>query len=440
MEFRNEKDTLGTFKVPKNSYFGAFTARAQKNFQISGKTAPQIFQKSLGLVKLAALKANSDLKLLPPKLSKAIQKAAEEFVNLKFSPEFTLDIFQAGAGTSYNMNANEIIANRANELLKAKKGEYSIVHPNNHVNLSQSSNDVIPTATRLATLLSLPPLLNEIQNLEKEISRIATKYKNEQKVGRTHLRDAVPITLGQEFDSYKQAITNSKIFIENQAKNLRTIGLGGTAVGMGTNAHPKFKTLATKHLSALTGITLKSAENLTETTNNMAPFMNFSAALRSLATNLLNFSNDIKLLSMGPRAGIAEITLPEIQPGSSIMPGKNNPSVPEALEMVCFQVLGNDRTIELSAQRSQLELNAMCPIIMHNLLESIHILTNAIKTFTNLCLKGLKVNAKQIKKLLEQSLAQATVLAPKLGYDKTAKVIKLALKNNTTIEEELKNL
>lgn len=405
-----------------------FTAKAKKNFQISGITAPEIFQKSLGMVKLAAAKANSDLKLLNSKQGKAIQKACQEFIELKFTRDFTLDIFQAGAGTSYNMNANEVIADRAK------------VHPNDHVNMGQSSNDVIPTATRIAALLMLPSLLNEIKNLEKEISKKAQAYKNTIKVGRTHLQDAVPITFGQEFDSYKEALKKSRLFIEEQAKNLQILGIGGTAVGTGLNAHPKFKNLTIKHLSKLTGIKFNSAKNLTETTNNMAPFLNFSSTLRSLAINLINLANDLKLMNMGPKAGINEISLPKVQPGSSIMPGKINPSIPEAIEMVCFQVLGNDKTIESAAQKSQFELNVFCPIIMYNLLQSMQILTNGIKTLADLCIKGLKVNKERVKELYDQSLCEATALSAKLGYDKTAKLVKSALKNGTTVKEELKNL
>lgn len=438
MEFREEKDTLGTMKVPRDSYFGAFTQRAINNFKISGITAPVVFQKALGIVKLAALKANTEIGLLTDKQSHAIQKACEEFIDGKFTKEFCLDIFQAGAGTSYNMNANEIIANRANELLGGKKGKYEYIHPNNHVNMAQSTNDVIPVAVRIAVLLMLPDFLKEIENLEKDLEKKAKTYKNSAKVGRTHLQDAVPITFGQEFDSYKEAIRKSRLFILRQSEDLKILGIGGTAVGTGINADPKYKNLAIKYLSNLTGIKFTSTKNLTETIHNMNSFMNFSAAIRSLAVDILNFSNDMKLLSMGPRAGISEISLPELQPGSSIMPGKNNPAVPESMEMVCYHILGNDKTIELAAQRSQLELNAMCPVIMYNLLQSIQLLTKGINTFTELCIKNIKVNEERAKMLIDRSLITATSLCPRIGYQKTAEIVKAALKNDTTIAEELK--
>jgi aspartate ammonia-lyase len=438
-KFRTEKDALGSVKVPKEAYFGSYTARSKKNFQISTLTAPNVFRESLGTVKLAAAKSNYSLGLLTKKEYEAIEKACEEFISGKFNEEFTLDIFQAGAGTSYNMNANEIIANRANELLKGTKGEYEFIHPNNQVNLAQSTNDVIPTATKIAALTLIPNLIKEIKDLEKEIGKNQIQYKNLVKAGRTHLQDAVPITVGQELDSFREAIKKSQKFIEEQSKELQVLGIGGTAVGTGINTDPMYKKLIINNLSLLTGIKFTKANNSTEIANNMNSFMNFSSSLRSLAINLINISQNLMLMNMGPKTGISEVSLPEVQPGSSIMPGKINPSIPEATIMTCLQVLGNDKTIEEAASKSQFELNVMCPIIMYNLLQSIEIITNATRTFREKCIKDLKYNKERIEKLLEKSLCNATSLVPYLGYQKTAEVVKSALKNESTLKEELVN-
>ncbi|MBD3329897.1 aspartate ammonia-lyase [Candidatus Peregrinibacteria bacterium] len=434
---RTEQDSLGKIQIPKDSYFGSFTARAQNNFKISGLTAPKSFKTALGLIKLAASKTNADLKELDNKKAKAIKDATKEFIDGKFDKEFTLDIFQAGAGTSYNMNANEIIANRANELLGGKKGRYEFVHPNNHVNMGQSSNDVIPTAIRIGTLFLLPQLLENIEKLEKTIALHSKELKNITKVGRTHLQDAVPISMEQEFDAYKEAISSSKNLIQKSLKNMRILGIGGTAVGTGITSHPDYKRTIIKHLKKLTGLELTSGKNLTERANNMNCFLNFSAALRSLAVNLINFSNDLKLMNMGPKAGLNEIDLPKVQPGSSIMPGKVNPSIPECLEMICIQVMGNDKAIELACQRSQFEVNVMGPVILKNLYESIKILTNGLEMFEKLCIRGLKVNKKRVKKLFNESLCTATSLSPIIGYEKTAELVNKALKNTRSIKEEV---
>lgn len=435
---RVEKDALGKTNVPIDAYFGAFTSRAKENFQISGQVAPKIFVQALGLVKLCAAETNLELNLIDKKYKKALLQACNEFMEGKFPSQLPIDIFQAGAGTSYNMNANEIIANRANELLKAPKGSYKYLHPNNHINLGQSTNDVIPTALRLATLLSLPGLHAQIKGLTKAIEDLAKKHAQTIKVGRTHLQDAVLISVKQELDSYKEALINSQKQILHMAEELTILGIGGTAVGTGVCAHKNYHKLMIQKLSAKTKISFKSAKNFTETTNNMNVFMNFSAALRSLATNLLNFCSDLSLLSMGPKAGIAEITLPEVQPGSSIMPGKVNPSIPEMVQMVAIQVLGNDQAIAIACQRSNLQLNVFCPLIMSNLLNSMKFLENGIKTLTQKCVKGIKINKEHITELLTNSLAKATELATKFGYDLTAEIVKSALKNNRTLQEELK--
>ncbi len=434
---RTERDSLGQAQVPKEAYFGAFTVRAQSNFQISDLKAPKAFIKALGTVKLACAKANTSLGLLNKKPSAKLILACEEFINGKFNEEFLLDVFQAGAGTSYNMNANEIIANRANELLGDKKGKYTHIDPNNHVNMAQSTNDVIPTATRLAVLSELPNLLTELEKLEKEIVKLCKKHQKLIKVGRTHLQDAVPISFAQEFDSYRQALTKTRKNLIQQSENLKTLGIGGTAVGTGINTDPKYKQLVIKELSKYTKLKLKPATNATESANNMNDFMNFSAALRSLATNLLNFSSDLKLMNMGPKAGLSEITLPEVQAGSSIMPGKVNPSIIECLEMISIQALGNDHSISIASQKSNFELNVMCPLIMYNLLQSMEILSNGVKMLREKALEKLVVNANRIEEIFNNSLVTATSLSPYIGYKTTAQVVKEALKNNRTIKEEV---
>lgn len=434
---RIEKDSLGTVKIPFEAYYGSTTQRALQNFKISGIFSPFIFLQSLGIVKLAAIKSNSELGLIEKKKALAIEKAAQEFIEGKFNDQFNIDIFQAGAGTSYNMNANEIIANRANEILGGKKGDYSLVHPNNHVNMAQSTNDVIPAAIRIAALLLIPKLKKEICLLEKSIEKKVKEQKNILKVGRTHLQDAVVIPLAQEFDSYKEALQKSRKFLGQQEEELKIIGIGGTAVGTGINTDPKYKSLMIKNLSKLFSIKFRSAKNLTEIANNMNSFLNLSSSLRSIATNLLNFSYDLCLMNSGPKAGLSEIILPAVQPGSSIMPGKVNPSIPETIQMVCFQVLGNDRTIELACQRSQFELNVMGPVIMYNLIQSIEILSNGICTLRTLAINELKINREKIKKTLDHSLCDATALSPYLGYHKTAEILNSALKNGRSIREEL---
>ncbi len=433
---RTESDSLGKVEVPNDAYFGAFTVRAHQNFQISGLTAHEEFRTALGLVKLAAAKTNTSLGLILKKHSKALFQACEEFSAGDFDYDFPLDVFQAGAGTSYNMNANEIIANRANEILKAPKGSYKFIHPNDHVNMAQSTNDVIPTTSRLAALLVLPGLLSALEAVEKQLAKIAKAHKNTLKVGRTHTQDAVPITLGQEFDSYKEALQKSRQFIKAQAEDLKILGIGGTAVGTGINTAPKYKGAMVKNLSSLTKIRFKSGKNLTEMANNMNSFMNFSAALRSLATNLLNISGDLKLMNMGPKAGLSEITLPEAQAGSSIMPGKVNPSILECLDMIAIAVLGNDQTIQIAAQKSQFELNVFCPLIIDKLLSSMETLTNGLLMLDQRALQGLQVNTDRITELYDNSLVTATALAPYIGYQATAEIVKKALKNNSTIKEE----
>ncbi|MEK7085435.1 MAG: lyase family protein, partial [Patescibacteria group bacterium] len=417
--------------------WGAQTERSLHHFHIADVKFTRQLIAALGVIKYSAAKTNFELGLLSKEKCDLICAAAAEVIDGKLDAHFPLCVFQTGSGTQSNMNANEVISNRAIEMAGGVKGSKKPIHPNDDVNMSQSSNDVIPTVIRLSTLLLMPNLLESIKTIENELERIAKKHSKTLKVGRTHLQDAVPITLGQEFDSYKEAIKKSRIQIENQSQDLKILGIGGTAVGTGITAHPKYKELMVKNLSKLTGIKFVSAKNLTEITNNMNSFLNFSGALRSLAINFLNLCANLKIMNMGPLAGISEISLPEVQAGSSIMPGKVNPSVAECLEMICIQVLGNDETIKLSCERSQFELNVFGPIIMNNLLQSMKIITSGLETFYKLCLKNIQINTAQIKKLFENSLCTATALSPVLGYQKTAEIIKAALKKGITIRQEV---
>ncbi len=440
--FRTEKDVLGQVKVPKDAYYGSFTARASANFQISGITAPAEFKIALGLVKKAAAMTNQELKELDHNLAKAIIQAADEFIQGKFDDQFQLDVFQAGAGTPFNMNSNEILANRANEIIlknPAAKGTYSPVTPNNHVNMAQSSNDVIPTAIRLAALLKLPPLLTAVADLAKSFQKIADTSQKILKVGRTHLQDAVPIRAGQEFEAYGSAIERCHKHIQNSFEHLHELGIGATALGTGITTHPDYRHKMVENLSKLlnqilnpstkkssknSAIKLKATRFPMELTHGMNAFVVASNSLRVLANDLMRIANDLKLLVSGPYAGIAEIIMPEVEPGSSIMPGKVNPSIPECVTITACQIIGNDHVISLAAQMGQLELNVMTPAIMYNLLWSMELLSNTCRMFQEFCIDGIKIDADRCAESLQKSFCLATGLSPYLGYKVTAELVK----------------
>ncbi len=435
--FRIEKDVIGEVKVPLNSYSGSFTVRAHENFQISGITAPRGFRIALGMIKKAAAMTNMELGELDPKHAKAIIKAADEFIDGKFDDEFTLDVFQAGAGTPFNMNANEIICNRANEILGGKKGEYTPVTPNNHVNWGQSSNDVIPTAIRLAALFRVNNLLPEVEKLGETLHEKGREFSGIIKIGRTHLQDAVPIKLGQEFEAYGSAMLRCHRYIMESFIHLEELGIGGTALGTGITTHPKFRPLIIKNLSKLTGIKFTATKYPMELTHGMNAFTVASNSLRVLANDLIRIANDIKLLVSGPIGGIAEIIIPEVEPGSSIMPGKINPSIPECVNMIGFQVIGNDTAINYGVQASQLELNVMTPMIMHNLMWSLKLLTRGCIMFRKFCIEGIMADKKRIQELFDKSLCLATGLSPYLGYKVTAQLVKEALHKSRTLKQEI---
>lgn len=438
-KIRIEKDSIGKIKVPQEAYYGSFTARALKNFEHQPEAQHRTlknFQIQLGYIKIASAQTNELLKRLDKKLSTAIQNAAREFIAGKFDKDFKLNIFQAGAGTPFNMNTNEIIANRANELLSGKKGSYEFVHPNNHVNMSQSSNDIIPTAIRLTVLSMQKTLKEETGKLIETLEKKSHEFSKILKTGRTHLQDAVPITLGQEFSSFAQTLKKDIQNLESTEKLLKEIGLGGTALGTGINTHPDYQKTVVKILSKLTvhklGHRLIPAKNLFEITGNMNAFLNISSAYRQIATTLQRIAEDLKLLSM---SAIAEISLPEVEPGSSIMPGKINPGMCEYLQMICYQVLGNDHAVALACQKGQLELNVMTPLILKNLTDSIELLETGMKNFRQFCITGIKANPEKCQKLLEKSNCVATALSPHLGYAKTAELLKEALKRKMPIEK-----
>jgi len=423
MKTRKESDFLGEVEVPADAYYGIFTMRASKTFRLSSQKVNMKLIRAVALIKKAAASANSELKTLDPKLGTAIMSAADEVIAGKFDDQFIIDAFQAGAGTPLHMNTNEVIANRANEMLGGKKGEYKLVHPNNHVNMSQSSNDVTPTAIRLASIPEAKKLLEESVALEQSFGKLETRYRKLMKCGRTHLMDAVPLTYGQVFSAWLRALEKDRQGITVAIDPLLELGIGGTALGTGINTHPKFKEMIVTKLRDMSKLDVRVAKDSVETTQNMNDFLRLSGALRCYATTLNRICNDLRLLSSGPKTGLEEMILPAVEPGSSIMPGKINPSVPESINMACWQVCGNDRAIELAAQSGQFELNWGTPLIAHNLLGSLELLKNGIMVLRTECIDGLKVDEKRVKELLDDSFAYATAFNPYLGYSKVSKLV-----------------
>jgi fumarate hydratase class II len=435
MEKRVERDSLGEVWVPTDSYWGATTQRSIENFQISGIRFPRSFIKALGVVKVACAKANLNLGILKPQLANAIIEAGMEVLDGTFDKQFPLDIFQTGSGTHTNMNANEVIANRASEILGKKRGS-GFVHANDHVNLSQSSNDVIPTALHISALeLIEQRFLPALEGLTNALKSKSEEFRDIVKTGRTHLMDATPITLGGEFATYAVQIEKSIDRVKGVSPRLMELPIGGTAVGTGVNAPREFSSPAVNNISQITGIAFKENQNRAEGIAAHDAIVETSGALKTIAVSMTKIANDVRWLSSGPGAGLGEISIPENEPGSSIMPGKINPTQAEALLMVCAQVIGNDLTITLAGANGNFELNTMKPIIAYNLLQSIEILTNSVDSFTKKCVSGIQANKAQIKKYLDKNLMMVTVLAPKIGYDKATDVAKSALKTGKTIRE-----
>jgi fumarate hydratase class II len=436
MDYRIEKDSLGEMQVPANAYYGAQTQRAVLNFPISGMRPYPAFVWSMATIKRAAAEVNRDLGLLDPKLADAIIRAADEVREGKLAEQFVVDPFQAGAGTSHNMNINEVIATRASELMGAAlNAPKKPVSPNDHVNMAQSTNDTIPTAIRLGCLWRLPELLEAIHNLSSTLDQKAAEFDDIVKSGRTHLQDAVPVRLGQEFSAYSKAVARDGERIARAGDTLRRMPIGGTATGTGLNAHPEYHQRMVARLSELLKQPLHTSDNLFEGMQSMADMADFSASMRTLAITLVRIANDFRLLSSGPSTGLDEIRLPAVQPGSSIMPGKVNPVLAEMLDMTCFHVQGNDHTVALAAQAGQLELNVMMPIIAHNLFEMMHILIGAINAFTTKCVAGLQANREKAYGWLAKNAILVTALNPVIGYLNGAAIAKEAMATNRTIKE-----
>jgi aspartate ammonia-lyase len=433
MEERTEHDSLGDVRVPRDAYYGAQTQRAVENFPISGMRAHPALVRATALVKLASARANELLGKLDGGRAGAIARAAQEIIDGGLRDEFVVDVFQAGAGTSHNMNANEVIANRANEILGGERGRYDPIHPNDHVNMSQSTNDTVPAAIRLAALGLLPPLLESLDGLGNALEAKGREFDAILKSARTHLQDAVPIRLGQEFAAYAWTVRRGARRIAEAADCLRELNLGGTAAGTGMNTHPEYAATVARELAGATGIELRPAGDLVAVTQSMSDLAHVSAALRTAALDLAQIANDLRLLSSGPRTGLAEIALPPVQPGSSIMPGKVNPVMAEMLDMVCFQVIGNDATVALATQAGQLELNVMMPVIGHNLLQSMEILANAVRAFSERCVRGITADEARARHYFEASVGMATVLNPLIGYEAAAKVAQESARTGETI-------
>lgn len=436
MDYRIERDSLGEVRVPKDAYWGAQTQRAIENFPVSGIRFPSVFISSLGYIKLACSEVNRLLGLLRPDLAQVIIKASEEVIRGDFDDQFPLDIFQTGSGTSTNMNANEVIATRANEMITGRKDTKNPVHPNDHVNMGQSSNDVIPSAIHISAVIQakrlLLPALNRLHSAIEEKSRL---YHDVVKTGRTHLMDAMPITLGQEMSGWASQISSSIKRIEAIFPRLSVLAIGGTAVGTGINTHPDFGKKVAKVISERTGIDFTEAENHFEAQSSQDSILELSGLLKTLASSLMKIANDLRWMNSGPVSGLSEIRLPALQPGSSIMPGKVNPVIPEAVRMVAAQVMGNDLVITVSDSLGDFQLNVMLPVIAYNILQSITILSNVSDLLSEKAIKGMEVNGERMRELTEKNPIIATILNPLLGYDKTAEVVKKALRENKSIKD-----
>jgi aspartate ammonia-lyase len=434
-DFRVERDPLGEVNVPADAYYGVQTLRAARNFPISGLRAPADLVDATIRIKKAAARANAALGRLDPKVADAIAAAADEILAGRLRDQFIVDVYQAGAGTSHNMNANEVLANRAGEMLGEPLGSYRRVHPNDHVNMGQSTNDVFPASTRLALLAGRDALVRSARELADSLSEKAREFGSALKTGRTHLQDAVPMTFGQEFGGYAANVRRGADDVESASRQLLELNLGGTAVGTGLNAGDDYRRLVVANLAGETGLALQPADDAFRVTQSMGDVMAYSGAFRRLAVEAGKIASDLRLLSMGPRAGLSEIALPAVQPGSSIMPGKVNPSVPEMVNQVVFQVIGCDQTIAIACEAGQLELNVMMPVIAWNAIHASTILRQALIVFRTRCVDGMVADTARARELLERSTATATALSPYIGYAATAEIAKESVKTGKTIRE-----
>ena len=440
MKLRKEFDSIGSINVPKDKYWGASTQRSKKYFDIGEILVKPILIQSIGIIKKSAAIVHRKDKQIPVKIANAIIKASNEVINGKLINHFPLKVWQTGSGTQTNMNVNEVIANRAIEILKGKKGSKKPVHPNDHVNKSQSTNDVFPTAMHIAIgIETTKKLLPSLILLNSEIKRKVKKFKNIIKVGRTHLQDATPISLGQEFSGYQSQLEDCIERIKKGLNEIYNLAQGGTAVGTGINSKKNFDKKIIKEIKKITKLPFKPTKNKFAALAAHDEIVNFSGTLNTLAVCLMKIANDIRFLGSGPRAGYGELILPSNEPGSSIMPGKVNPTQSEAVTMVCVKVIGNHNGITMAGSHGHFELNVFKPLIAHNILQSIDLLSDSSKNFAIYCIKGLKADKKKIKEYLDNSLMMVTALAPHIGYDNAAKIAKQALKNNSTLKKEALN-
>lgn len=435
VSLRVEKDFLGTKEVPSHAYYGIQTLRAVENFPITHYRVHPELIKALAIVKKAAALANLDVNRISLSIGEVIAEAAQEVIDGKWHEQFIVDPIQGGAGTSMNMNANEIIANRALELLGYDKGAYNKISPNSHVNMSQSTNDVFPTAIHISTLAMLERLLFTMVRMQKVFQQKARQFDHVIKMGRTHLQDAVPIRLGQEFEAYSRVLDRDIKRIQQSRQHLYEVNMGATAVGTGLNADPIYIESVVRHLRQISGLPLKGAEHLVDATQNTDAYTEVSAALKVCMMNMSKIANDLRLMASGPRAGLAEISLPARQPGSSIMPGKVNPVMAEMINQVAFQVIGNDHTICMASEAGQLELNVMEPVLVFNLLQSISIMNNAFYSFTEYCLKGIEANEERLKEYVEKSVGVITAVNPHIGYEVAANIAREAILSGRSVRE-----
>jgi len=433
--FRAEKDALGVKSIPSGAYYGINTARAMDNFPISGVGPFPQFVDAFVLLKKCAALANVKLGTVPARIGRAVAKAADEVLAGKLRDQFVVDVFQAGAGTSHNMNTNEVLANRAIEILGGKKGDYSIVHPNDHVNFGQSTNDTFPTAMRIAARMEGEKLLPAMRHLSDGLAAKGKEFDSVLKSARTHLQDAVPIRLGQEFKAYSASVKKHVRGVAAALREAEELGIGGTAAGTGLNAHPGYRSEFVSNLRKFTNIRFRTSPDMREAMQSNYPIVRVSGSLRDFAVDLIRIANDLRLLSSGPTTGLAEIVLPPVQAGSSIMPGKVNPVIAECTDMVCFHVIGNDHTIALAAQAGQLELNVMMPVMIYNLLQSMIILTNMCRVLRDRCVDGIRADREMCRSYADRSMSLATALAPYIGYARSAEIAKESVRSGNSVPE-----
>ena len=435
MKYRSDRDSIGTVKIPADSYYGPFTGRAIKQYHVTGQKPHSYLIKSFVMIKRSSAVANMKTKALDSKRGNAIVKACDKILAGKYQDQFVVDMINSGAGTAFNMNTNEVIANVALKILGKKLGQYEFLHPNDHVNMSQSSNDTYPTAMNMSILFALNSLLPKIDKLTKSLAKKAKQFSKYKKIGRTHLMDALPVTLGSEFDAYVTSITKSSNAIIHSKKQLEQVALGGTAVGTGANTPRGYRKKAIQELSRISKLELIEQKNMQHSLQSKFAITNTSSAIRNLAVELGKISNDIRLMASGPIAGLGELEIPAVHAGSSIMPGKVNPSLAECMNMICFSIIGNDTTVAFAAQAGQLELNVMLPVMLKAVLDSTDMLTNFLPIFAANLIDGLTANKKKLQANIEKSPVIVTLLAPKIGYQKSADLFKESMKTGKTIRE-----